>query len=233
MTNELQKSITAIVLAGGQSSRMGTDKALLTIGNQTLLARMYLVAAECSLLVYVVSPWSYKYRDILPLGCQLIEEKLVSPNLKSNSPIIGFSQGLRQVTTEWVLLLPCDLPLLSSSQIKQWIPYLATVLSTEIALLPRHPKGWEPLCGFYRRSCLPLLENYIDRGGRSFQDWLARHPVRELPVENERVLFNCNTPRDWRLVSDELMSDKNLSSEYLPSPEASNEVRNTDDDFFP
>lgn len=206
MSDKIQKSITALVLAGGQSSRMGTDKALLTIGNRTLLNRMCLVAAECSVLVYVVSPWSYKYRDILPPGCQLIEEKLISPDRKSNSPLVGFAQGLERVTTEWVLLLPCDLPLLSSSQIKQWLPYLATVLSTEIALLPRHPKGWEPLCGFYRRSCLPLIESYIALGERSFQGWLARHPVRELPIKNRQFLFNCNTPQDWRMANSKLVN---------------------------
>ncbi len=201
-TDKIERSITALILAGGQSSRMGTDKALLTWGNKTLLFKMCQIAAECSTSVYVVTPWIYKYRDVLPLGCKLIEEKLVLPNRNSNSPLIGFAQGLQQVTSKWVLLLPCDLPLLSSSQIKQWIPYLATVLSTEIALLPRHPKGWEPLCGFYRRSCLLLLETYIAEGGKSFQGWLARHSVRELPVKNRQILFNCNTPKDWRIAKD-------------------------------
>jgi molybdenum cofactor guanylyltransferase len=193
---DVQNMITAIVLAGGESSRMGQDKALLAIGNHILLSQICLIARECTSRVYVVTPWIEKYQEILPAGCELIREKLLSPKNNSNTPLIGFIQGLRLVNTEWVLLLACDLPQLHSSQVKQWSKSLASVLPTEIALLPSHPKGWEPLCGFYRRDCLPLLEAYLAEGGQSFQRWLAQHSVRELPVSDRNCLFNCNTPED-------------------------------------
>lgn len=191
--------ITAIVLAGGESSRMKTDKALLAIGNQTLLERVCFVAQDTSSLVYVVTPWLDKYRSIVPSGCQLIPEELVC-NASSNTPIIGFAQGLKLVQTKWVLLLACDLPHISSSQVKQWSKILATVLPTEIALLPRNSKGWEALCGFYRQDCLTSLSSYIARGGKSFQGWLAKEQVRELLVSDRTCLFNCNTPEDWQIV---------------------------------
>ena len=191
--------ITAIILAGGKSSRMGRDKALLTIGNQTLLSRTCLVALEVSALVYVVTPRNEKYQSTLPPGCLLIKEELVL-NGKSNTPIIGFAQGLTRVETEWVLLLACDLPYLSSSQVKQWSPALTTVLPTEMAFLPRNPKGWEALCGFYRRECLTSLKTYINDGGKSFQNWLADLAVKEIELGDRACLFNCNTPADWRSV---------------------------------
>lgn len=65
-----------------------------------------------------------------------------------------------------------------------------------IALLTHHAKGWDPLCGFYRRSCLSALTDYINQGGRSFQHWLAQHPVQLLPLPDAQMLFNCNTPAD-------------------------------------
>ena len=202
MTKLFKDKITAIILAGGESSRMGQDKALLTIGNNTLLSRICLVARECSSKVCVVTPWIDKYQNVLPSDCQLIREELML-DTRSNTPIIGFAQGLQLVETEWVLLLPCDLPRLSSSQVKQWLPALATVLPTQIALLPRNSKGWEPLCGFYRQSCLPLLETYIKDGGRSFQSWLAQYPVKELLLGDRTYLFNCNTPKDWELFREQ------------------------------
>ncbi|MEM8828334.1 MAG: molybdenum cofactor guanylyltransferase [Cyanobacteria bacterium P01_G01_bin.19] len=201
MVDSIKNDITAIVLAGGESSRMGRDKALLVRENQTLLGRICAIASEVGKIVYVVTPWIEKYRSIVPPNCQLIEEKLVL-NAKSNTPIIGFCQALYLVKTEWVLLLACDLPYLSSSQVKQWSKALATVLPTEIALLPRHSKGWEPLCGFYRRRCLCSFEAYIDDGGSSFQGWLDRNPVRELLLTDKSCLFNCNTPQDWQSVKD-------------------------------
>ena len=191
--------IAVIILAGGESSRMGQDKALLKIGDRTMLSKICSVAAEVSNNIYVIAPWIEKYRSFLSPNCQLVKEELVL-NAKSNAPIIGFVRALQLVETEWVLLLACDLPYLSSSQVKQWLPSLTTVLPTEIALLPSNYKGWEALCGFYRCSCLSSLESYINSGGKSFQSWLKQHSVRELYLEDRRCLFNCNTPKDWQAI---------------------------------
>ena len=201
MTKLIASEITAIVLAGGKSDRMGQDKALLTVGNKTLLSQVCSVASQVSTTVYVVTPWIEKYQPILSSDCQLIREELVL-NAPSNAPIIGFIQGLRLVKTEWVLLLACDLPYLSSSQVKQWSKALTTVLPTEIAFLPRNPKGWEALCGFYRRDCISSLESYIENGGKSFQSWLRQNSVKELVLSDRIYLFNCNTPEDWQKFSD-------------------------------
>lgn len=196
----IEDRISAIVLAGGESSRMGRDKALLELGKDTLLSHVCLVARECTAQTYVISPWIEKYQHFLPPGCQPVKEQLVL-NATSNTPLIGFAQGIKLVKTEWVLLLACDLPHLSSSQVKQWLLALTTVLPAEIALLPRSPKGWEPLCGFYRQDCALVLEEYIQGGGKSFQRWLQRYHVRELAISDRHCLFNCNTPEDWESVN--------------------------------
>ena len=204
MMASIEDRISAIVLAGGESIRMGQDKAMLNLDNSKLLSHICLVASGCTVQTYVISPWIEKYQHFLPDDCQLIKEQLVL-NARSNSPLIGFAQALKLVETEWILLLACDLPHLSSSQVKQWLPALTTVLPTEIALLPRNLKGWEPLCGFYRQSCLSSLKEYIRAGGKSFQTWLAQHPVRELELSDRNCLFNCNTPEDWELVNSKII----------------------------
>ncbi|MGK7871973.1 MAG: molybdenum cofactor guanylyltransferase [Xenococcaceae cyanobacterium] len=190
------RPITAIVLAGGQSSRMGRDKALITIRQRPFLQQICALARECTSQVYIITPWPERYQNILPSGCRMIREVPLPGETKPHGPLVGFAQGLVQVQTEWVLLLPCDLPQLHQSEVQKWSGYLEEASEEVIALLPRHPKGWEPLCGFYRRRCLPLLNEFINQGGRSFQRWLAQHPVQELPVSDPQILFNCNTPRD-------------------------------------
>jgi molybdopterin-guanine dinucleotide biosynthesis protein A len=114
---------------------------------------------------------------------------------------VGFAQGLAQVKTDWVLLLACDLAQLQVEVLQSWAMKLENVPQGAIALLSRQPKGWEPLCGFYRRHCLPMLTQFIDEGGRSFQRWLSQHPVQELPVSDTEIFFNCNTPSDLKLVN--------------------------------
>lgn len=187
--------IAAIVLAGGKSSRMGQDKALIKLGDRPWLYQICTLAQKCATQVYVVTPWVEKYQDMLPNNCQIIPEKI-----RHQGPLVGFAVGLQYVKQEWVLLLACDLPLLTAAVVQQWCTYLPTVSSKAIALLPSSSKGWEPLCGFYRLSCLPLLTTYLEGGGKSFQSWLSNHQVQELPIGDRQILFNCNTPEDLKKI---------------------------------
>jgi molybdopterin-guanine dinucleotide biosynthesis protein A len=210
--------LSAIVLAGGQSSRMGRDKALIPFQGVPLLRRVCEVALNCASEVYVVTPWPERYRDIIPDACCVVREVPLPEETEawrrqagslSHGPLVGFAQGLARVETDWVLLLACDLPRLEVKVLQDWATGLENTAkdaiaqgapAKPIALLPRHSKGWEPLCGFYRRQCLPMLSEFINQGGRSFQRWLAQHPVQELPVSDTPLLFNCNTPADLEVI---------------------------------
>jgi molybdopterin-guanine dinucleotide biosynthesis protein A len=196
-----EKLLSAIILAGGQSVRMGQDKALLEVKGVPLLQSICQIALQCTPWVYVVTPWPERYRAILPKTCRIIHEIVPPDSRESLGPLVGFSQGLAKVETEWVLLLACDLPCLSAALLQSWITDLTQVSRDAIALLPHHEKGWEPLCGFYRRGCLDSLHAFIQSGGRSFQAWLSQHSVQELIVDDRQVLFNCNTPTDWQVIS--------------------------------
>ena len=137
MNNQLRASavpLSAIILAGGQSSRMGQDKALLSIQGVPLLQFVYSIAESCADKVYVVTPWPERYQELLP-ACQFIRE--MPPN---HGPLVGFVQGFAQVQTDWVLLLACDLPRLRVEILQEWIAGLNSVGT--FALLPRHAKGW-------------------------------------------------------------------------------------------
>ncbi|MBD2440032.1 molybdenum cofactor guanylyltransferase [Nostoc sp. FACHB-110] len=187
--------LSAIVLAGGKSSRMGQDKALLTVEGVPLLQRVCQIAAACAETVFIVTPWPERYQHLTLPRCQFILEAPVN-----HGPLVGFAQGLAQVQTDWVLLLACDLPKLQVEVLQGWVAQLDNVGEDAIAALAHHPKGWEPLCGFYRRQCLPQLLDFINQGGRSFQQWLKLHPIQFLSVPTEEILFNCNTPEDWALI---------------------------------
>ncbi len=208
-------SCSAIVLAGGQSSRMGQDKALIPVNGTPMLTHVCQVALACVETVRIVTPWPDRYRAIAPVACKFIQEvalqldtdtsqfglaaESISPPF-DHGPLVGFAQGLRHVKTDWVLLLACDLPRLDAEPIQSWLSLLQDVPQTAIALLSHQKKGWEPLCGFYRTSSLSSLEAYIASGQRSFQRWLNQTTVSPLPDFNESILFNCNTPVDLRKV---------------------------------
>jgi molybdenum cofactor guanylyltransferase len=193
---QMRETITAIVLAGGQSSRMGQDKALILVEGVPLLRRVCEIALQCCPEVYVVTAWGDRYRSILPATCHLISEVALPGATGTHGPLVGFAQGLVQVQADWVLLLACDLPKLQPQVIQQWLAELPKADAAVMAMLCQGNKGWEPLCGFYRRNCLTQLDAYIAKGGRSFQSWLATLKVQPLPHSDHEMFFNCNTPED-------------------------------------
>ena len=197
----INDKIAVIVLAGGQSSRMGRDKALLEIEDKSLLVRSCEVAAHLTSEVYVMTAWPDRYRSTLTTKCQFLVE--YNPG---SGPLIALTQGLSQITAEWILLLACDLPLLDAQIIHNWASHLTAVPPSTLAVVPYQNSRWEPLCGFYRQQSLSSLQSFIDKGGRSFQVWLNQIAVVPLSVgEPEAVMLsNCNTLEEFEKLKSKI-----------------------------
>ncbi len=186
--------VTALILAGGQSSRMGTDKALLPWQGIPLLQRVVEVAQECCETVCIVTPWPDRYRHLVSSSINWCLEG------KDNAgPLVALAKGFEAVQTPWVLLLACDMPQLDPKVLSDWITQLPTQdAATAIAYVPYYQSRWEPLCGLYKVAGLSMLEAFIAEGERSFQTWLSRVGAVPLAVNDEvaPMLYNCNRPGD-------------------------------------
>jgi len=185
--------LVTLILAGGQSSRMGRDKALVEWDGVPLLRRVYDVASTCSDRVCIVTPRIETYRQILPESCHWLEE-----TAPGGGPMDAFYQGWQQIDSEWVLLLGCDLPRLDVNILGNWAQQLDELSPEVLAFVPHHVLGWEPLCGFYKQEAKDSLKAFMQTGGRSFQKWLPTIPIRS-PVVDDRVaemLRNVNSPAD-------------------------------------
>jgi molybdopterin-guanine dinucleotide biosynthesis protein A len=190
----IDNQIVAIILAGGKSSRMGTDKALLEIDGKSLLQIVCETAAQLTSQVYVLTDSPDRYRSILTADCELMQD-----NNPGAGPLVALSQGLSEVKAEWILLLGCDLPLLDAEIIQNWASQLSELPTSTLAVVPYQNSRWEPLCAFYRSQSLPSLQKFIDKGGRSFQAWLSQIPAVPLPAGDRAslMLSNCNTPEEF------------------------------------
>jgi molybdenum cofactor guanylyltransferase len=206
----LHHNLCAIVLAGGQSSRMGQDKALLEIEGIALLQKVGEVALACSDRVYIVTGWPQRYQHLsIATNCQFLQETNPQGPLISFRDALSYAVNLASPIPFWVLLLACDLPNLQANVLQDWIAQLSCLPDTVQAYLPKHTaiastnrsnKQWEPLCGLYRSDCLENLQKFIASGGNSFQKWLTHIQVAEISCIAPQTLFNCNTPSDFDMV---------------------------------
>ncbi|MDY7012207.1 MAG: molybdenum cofactor guanylyltransferase [Cyanobacteriota bacterium] len=190
--------IAALILAGGSSSRMGRDKALIPWDGVPLLQCVGEVAASCCPQVYVLAPREREYQNWLDDRYLFLEES--NPG---QGPLAALTEGLERLQLDnpaiaWVLLLACDLPQLDSRVLQRWSAQLPHLPPTTLALVPRHEDLWQPLCGFYRASAHSSLVDFMQKGERSFQSWLSRGVAESLSLAEAeaKMLLNCNQPGD-------------------------------------
>ena len=131
------------VLAGGQSRRMGRDKALLTLNGQTLIECVLAAAHPLECPTFIVGdPAAYAQ-----LGPPVYPDH--RPNL---GPIGGLFTAL-ELAAGPVLLLACDLPFLTP----EFLRYLISRRGTHQARVPSTAEGSQPLCALYEPSCLEVI----------------------------------------------------------------------------
>lgn len=190
--------LACVILAGGRSRRMGQDKALLPlIDGQTLLERTVDVARSLTPTVCIVTPWPDRYQPVVTSEVQWIEDR------QASGPLAGFSQAWPHIQADWCLLLACDLPNLEAQVLQQWWVWVAAQKKTAEPLsasLVKGSKGWEPLCGYYHRRCVPSLNQHLASGNLAFQFWLSTLEIAAYSAVPKAILFNCNTPSDWRQI---------------------------------
>ncbi len=159
------ENVTAFVLAGGQSSRMGFDKALLTFRHQTLLARALHVGAAVAGKVVIVGPRARyaTYGEVVEdiyLGC---------------GPLGGIHAALLRSKTDLNLVLSVDMPLMTSEFLK-WLLGQASKAG-EMIVIPDVLGGPQPLCAVYRRSLQELAEQALKNGDYKVGHLFSRAPT--------------------------------------------------------
>ena len=193
--------VSAFVLCGGASSRMGKPKGLLKFGEQPLILRIAsLLEPLVSAVTAVGSPEHY-----VDLGLHVIDDaKIAIPDEsgKTAGPLCGIASALISTRTEWNLILACDLPYLSA----EWLDWLLgrAMNSSRQIVMPRTAGGLEPLAAVYRRECAQPILEALHRGVHKVSDALEQCRI-EFVAERDwghldaegRVLYNMNAPEDY------------------------------------
>ena len=185
--------VTAFVLAGGLSSRMGSDKALLSLGDQTLLERTLATASAVTNKVCIVGP-KERYAEI----GEVVED--IHPGC---GPLGGIHAALATTETDQNLMLSVDMPLMTA-QFLRWLLERANAAS-ELIVVPEAAGGTQPLCAVYCRAVRDAAEHALKRGeykiGRLFSQVPTRIIAEQEIVANSfstEIFQNVNTPEELR-----------------------------------
>jgi len=189
-------SRAGFVLAGGKSSRMGTDKAFLDFGGQTLLDRaLGVMGAVCERVAIVGDP--AKFAGCMSTKC----EPAVADIFSGCGPLAGIHAALVSSTSELNLMLAVDMPFVSSELLA--FLFAAAEMSDAIITVPRAGKGLQPLCAVYRCDFSVVAEDALRAGKYKIEAAFADVTVRLIEEAelaragfSAQSFFNVNTPED-------------------------------------
>lgn len=194
-----QPSLSAVILAGGRSRRMGRDKALLRLpsGGPTLIERMVMAALAVTDDVVVVAEDAGR---LPPMDVRTVPDAIAGVG-----PLAGLVAGFAAARHPDILALACDLPYLSVPLLR----WMAALPRTWDALVPYLPNedgkpGWEPLHTIYTRACFAPMRAALDRGERNATAFFPAIHVQPLTAEEMhpydpagRSTRSVNTPEAW------------------------------------
>lgn len=219
------RAVGGFVLAGGESSRMGCDKALLELGGVPMIVRMArlvesVTGAEAGRATIVGEPESYQR-----LGLRAIRD-----DWPGAGPLGGIATALRAADRPWNLVVACDLPYLT----RAWLEFLIERASgaDADAVLPMNERGAEPLCAMYRKSAEAAVWQALDHGVRKVTDGLAHLRVEYVEqsewkaFDSDGLLFkNMNSPEDYEAAKVRFGGSPGKTSKTQMNPPAAGRHR--------
>lgn len=182
-----------IVLAGGKSTRMGTNKALLPLREKTLLATVVTALQPLFNEIIVVTNTPELYRDL--------KARLVTDVIPGRGPLSGIHAGLLASPYWYNFIVACDMPFL----VPGFISYLLVRAPGYDAVVPRRGGYLQPLHAVYSQGCLAAIEACLQRQEYKAFAFYPGVRVRYVDVDGvkaqgladlEKVFFNINTPAD-------------------------------------
>ncbi len=197
-----EMNFSAVILAGGKSSRMGRDKALLEIDGQPLLSRQIALARAAGAVQVCIS--GRAELDYTIFGCRVVMDRFPEAG-----PLAGIERALAATSESHLLVLAVDMPALTADLLRRLRP-----MDTTTGVIPLVNGRIEPLVAYYPKAAEIIAVELLDQaisgqcqspGPTDFaRECVARSMAHfvELPAEDARGFKSLNCPGDWPAQSE-------------------------------
>ncbi len=177
-------NIPLIIFAGGKSSRMGQDKALLPFGEyNTLTQFQYERLSKLFKKVYI-SAKENKFD---------FEANVIEDNYKESSPLVGIISVFETLKADKVFILSVDAPFVN----REVIDKLINSNNRFDAVIAKSKSGMQPLCGVYKRSVLPIAQEHLKEGNHRLNNLLKKVDTQFVPFKDDDLFINLNHPHEY------------------------------------
>lgn len=193
-----KRGLAAGILAGGRATRFdGVNKGTLVVGSTAIVDRLLDAVHEVTDDIFIVG------RDDPAWTSRGL--RVIADDVPGAGPLGGIYTALVHSPSDRTLVVACDMPFVSAALLRR----LAAVEDADV-VIPRHARGYEPLCAIYSRVCTDDMRERLDRGINEASRLPAGVRVTELDVTDDVMFVNVNTPHDYERARE--------LSERMPQP---------------
>jgi molybdopterin-guanine dinucleotide biosynthesis protein A len=182
----LLEKATAIIMAGGGSRRMGTDKSMLDIKGQPIIQRICEELAACVEQILISANEADKFTF---LGFKVVPDKI-----QDQGPLMGIASALEASANEINFVIACDIPQIELRDVRR-ILFEAANSDADIIVPVTNEGKYEPLFAVYRKSALKAINKVLSSGGRKISDVFESCKVKEVNLKDS--LVNLNTMAEY------------------------------------
>ncbi len=182
---------TAVIFAGGKSSRMGEDKALLPLGKYPSMTELQFRKLQTLFSNVYVSTKEDKFDFDAPL---------IQDHYPQSSPMVGLASVLAKLPDAPLFILSVDMPLLTTKEIERLLQHYERSDPQPDILIAKSPRGLEPLCGIYHPRILSKVVDLINTDTHRMRALLDQVDTQVLVFDDATPFANINTPEEYQSI---------------------------------
>ena len=184
----MEEKATAIIMAGGGSNRMGSDKSMLPINNKPIIE---IIAEQLRGHFEQILISTNEVEKLGFLGFEIVPDKV-----PGQGPLMGIASALEASGSELNFVVACDIPNIDLSCVRRMLAE-AVENGADIIVPTTGDQKYEPLFAVYNKSALGAMNKLLSSGGRKISDVFAMCEVRSVEFGDAEWLANLNTMAEY------------------------------------